>query len=113
MRQYELWLADINPRSGTEAGKIRPVLILQTDLLNKHHNSTIICPLTTSLKYKAAPIRILLQARTSNLKEDSEIMIDQMRSIDNKRFIKKIGELPPNLIPTLQQNIKYILDIDS
>ena len=43
-KQYEIWLADLNPRMGTEPGKTRPVVIIQTDLLNDVHPSTIVCP---------------------------------------------------------------------
>jgi mRNA interferase MazF len=50
IKQYEIWIADLNPRFGTETGKTRPVVIIQTDLLNKHHPSTIICPITTNIK---------------------------------------------------------------
>jgi len=49
-KQYEIWLADLNPQIGTETGKVRPVLVIQTDLLNQiPHLSTIVCPLTTNI----------------------------------------------------------------
>ena len=48
-KQYEIWIADLNPHFGTETGKTRPVAIVQTDLLNKFHPSTIICPVTTNV----------------------------------------------------------------
>ena len=51
INQYEIWIADLNPQIGTEAGKTRPVLIVQTNLLNKiPHPSTIFCPLTTNIQ---------------------------------------------------------------
>ena len=46
MKQFELWLANLNPGKGTMMGKVRPVVIVQTDLLNGDHSSTIVCPLT-------------------------------------------------------------------
>ena len=50
MNQYEIWIADLNPQIGTEAGKLRPVLIVQTNLLYKiQHPSTIVCPITTNV----------------------------------------------------------------
>jgi mRNA interferase MazF len=49
-KKYEIWLANLDPRFGTEAGKTRPVLIVQTDSLNKVHPSTLICPITTNIK---------------------------------------------------------------
>ncbi len=111
-KQYEIWTADLNPRFGTEAGKTRPVLIVQTDLLNKVHPSTIICPLTTNIKKGTNILRLNLKKGQASLQRDSAIMIDQIRSIDNKRFVKKIGELPKNLLPKLKDNIGIILDLD-
>ena len=84
----EVWLADLNPRIGTEAGKTRPVLILQNQaLLDAFHPSTVILPLTTKLVNNAEPLRIRLNAQ-NKLEKNSDIMIDQIRSIDNKRLIK-------------------------
>jgi mRNA interferase MazF len=84
----EIWLADLNPRIGTETGKTMPVLIWQNQiLLDISHPSTIIFPLTTKLIKDSAPLRIRLNAR-EKLEKDSDIMIDQIRSIDNKRLIK-------------------------
>ena len=49
LKQFDIWLADLNPRLGTEAGKTRPVVIVQTDLLNDFHLSTVICPITSKV----------------------------------------------------------------
>jgi len=49
IKQFDIWLADLNPKKGTEPGKIRPVVIVQTDLLNETHLSTIICPITINV----------------------------------------------------------------
>jgi len=59
IKQFEIWIADLNPRIGTETGKTRPVLTIQTNLLNKiPHPSTIICPITTSVKKDAEILRL-------------------------------------------------------
>jgi mRNA interferase MazF len=111
VKQYEIWVADLNPQIGTEAGKTRPVLVVQTDLLNNvFHPSTIICPITTNIKKEAEILRVYLERGIINLKEDCDIMIDQIRAIDNKRLIKKIGRLPENLIIKVKENIEIILD---
>ncbi len=111
IKQYEIWVADLNPRFGTEAGKTRTVLIIQTDLLNKFHPSTIICPITTNIKPEAEILRVHLSKGTSKLKEDCDIMIDQIRSIDSKRLIKKISELKQQEIDIVKTNLSIILDI--
>jgi mRNA interferase MazF len=111
IKQYELWIADLNPKFGTEAGKTRPVIILQTDLLNRFHPSTIICPITTNVKSEATILRVHLTKGSSKLKEDCDIMIDQIRAIDNKRLLKKIGDLDQEKIEMIKTNLKIVLDI--
>jgi len=56
--KFEIWLADLNPRFGTEAGKTRPVLIVQSNLLNAVHPSTIICPITTNIRKNVSILRV-------------------------------------------------------
>ena len=111
IKQYEIWIADLNPRFGTETGKTRPVVIIQTDLLNKFHPSTIICPITTNVKLDANILRVHLAGGYAKLKEDCDIMIDQVRAIDNKRLLKKIGELNQEKIDLIKTNLSIVLDI--
>ena len=82
-----VWLADLNPRRGTEPGKTRPVLIIQNQaLLDAGHPSTLVIPLTTRLIENAAPLRLRLSAR-DHLDRDSDLLIDQIRAIDNQRLV--------------------------
>ena len=112
VNQFEIWVADLSPKIGTGTGKTRPVLIIQTDLLNKVlHPSTIICPITTNIKVEAEILRVHIKKGVANVKENCDIMIDQLRAIDNKRLIKKIGKLPDNLVEKVKQNLMIILDI--
>ena len=110
-KQFELWLADLNPRFGTETGKTRPVLIIQTDMLNRIHPSTLICPITTNIKKAVSILRINLVAGEGGLIKDSSVMIDEIRAIDNNRLLKKLGSLPSHHIPTVKSNLKIILDL--
>ncbi len=113
MNQYEIWIADLNPQIGTEAGKSRPVLIVQTNLLNKiQHPSTIVCPITTNVLDDSDILRVHLKKGMANLHENCDIMIDQIRAIDNKRLIKKVGNLPTDLIEKIKENISIIIDLE-
>jgi mRNA interferase MazF len=92
----EVWVADLNPRQGTEPGKTRPVLIVQSQtLLNVEHPSTLIVPLTTKLTDNAEPLRVRV-APSGRLRQKSDLLIDQVRAIDNRRFVgrplTKFGE---------------------
>ena|SRR3990167_8243035 len=86
IKQGEVWLANLNPRRGTEPGKSRPVLIVQSQtLLDIQHPSTVIIPLTTKLIDEAEPLRLRMKAR-DKLEKDSDLLVDQLRAIDNKRL---------------------------
>ena len=112
INRFEIWLADLNPQIGTEPGKTRPVLVVQTNLLNKlPHPSTIICPITTNTQKESEILRVHIRKGTSNVNENCDVMIDQLRAIDNNRLIKKIGELPDNLSKQVMENLKVILDL--
>lgn len=111
IKQFEIWLADLNPQIGTEPGKTRPVLIVQTNSLNAiPHPSTIVCPLTTQIFKKSEILRVHIPKGEADLDKESDILIDQIRAIDNKRLIKKIGILPSHLSEKVKVNIKIVLD---
>jgi mRNA interferase MazF len=87
-KRGSIWLANLNPRRGTEPGKIRPVLIVQTQaLLDAVHPSTLVVPLTTRLVDDAEPLRLRIRAQ-GNLKKDSDLLLDQLRAIDNRRLVE-------------------------
>lgn len=109
IKQYDIWLADLNPSVGTEPDKTRPVVIMQTDLLNEIHLSTVICPITTSVKIEIVLLRVHL--KKGQLDKLSDILVDQIRAIDNKRLIKKIGHLTKDQIQILKTNIRIVLDL--
>jgi mRNA interferase MazF len=112
INQFEIWIADLNPRMGTEAGKIRPVIVVQTDLLNKEHPSTIVCPITTNVKPDSDILRVHLKKSKFGVKEDCDIMIDQVRTIDNRRLVKKVGEVDSDTANKVRENLKIVLDLD-
>jgi mRNA interferase MazF len=111
-KQFEIWIADLNPTMGTEPGKVRPVIIVQTDLLNKHHLSSIICPITTNVQKKSEILRVHLKKGSCGLNIGCDIMIDQIRAIDNKRLLKKVGVAPNDIISKVKENLKIIFDLE-
>ena len=111
IKQFEVWIADLNPRFGTEAGKRRPVCVLQTNLLNGFHPSTLICPITTNVVAEAGILRVPIPKGQAGMNQNCELMIDQIRAIDNVRLIKKAGELPENIAARARENLAIILDL--
>jgi len=113
IRQFDIWIADLNPRIGTEAGKTRPVIVVQTNLLNKiPHTSSIVCPITSKVMSKSDILRVHLKKGMGNIYQDCDILIDQIRALDNHRLIKKVGTLPAHVNETIKENLKIVLDIE-
>ena len=113
IKQFEIWIADLNPQIVTGPGKTRPVVVIQSNLLNKiPHPSTIVCPVTTNVEKEAEILRVHLKKGMANLHETCDIMIDQVRAIDNKRLVKKVGELPNELISQIKENLSIVLDLE-
>lgn len=109
LKQFDIWLADLNPRIGTEPGKTRPVVIVQTDLLNEFHPSTLVCPVTSKVNKDIQLLRVHL--KKGQLNKPSDILVDQIRAIDNNRLKKRLGVLTKDQIETLKTNIRVVLDI--
>ena len=103
----DVWLVNLNPvKKNNEVGKVRPALVLQSDELNAGgYPTSIILPLSTQLIDDAEPLRYRVKAQ-DKLEQDSDVLIAQIRSIDNDRFIEKLTHLP------LQETnyIKSLLD---
>jgi len=102
-KKGEIYLAKLNPNKGDEVGKIGPVLIYQTNMLNDcGHTTTIVLPMSTFLIDESYPLRYRIEKK-DNLEKESDILCDQIRALDNQRII-------PNLLAKL--SLKEILEID-
>ena len=113
VNQFEIWIADFSPQIGSEEDKKREVLILQTNLLNAiPHSTTVICPLTDIVKEDFDILRVHLKAGMANLNRDSDVMMDQIRALDNKRLITMVGKLPDEMIKKVKENIIILLDLE-
>lgn len=107
-RRGVLYLADLNPRAGTEPGKLRPVLVIQSDLLNEAgHPSTWILPCTTRLT-GANLLRVVLPPRIAGNSEECEVMVDQSRAIDNRRFVRALKPLPRSILAEVVEKLRKL-----
>lgn len=109
INQYDIWLADLNPSRGTEPGKTRPVVVIQSDLLNDLHPSAIVCPISTNVLPDIDILRVHLNEY--QLDKLSDVLVDQIRAIDNKRLISKLGELTTEQREKLKENLRVVLDL--
>jgi mRNA interferase MazF len=112
-KPFEIYLANLNPKKGHEVGKTRPVVVIHSALIEGVLQTSIVCPITTQLS-AATLLRVhipLKETSTTGLSEPSDVIVDQIRSIDNQRLIKKLGELPTAQIEQLQKSLQTILAI--
>lgn len=108
IKQAEIWLTDLNPIKGSEQVGVRPVVIISGNLMNKHLNIVIICPLTSKVKtYKG---NVVLEPSTKNkLTQSSEILTFHVRSISKHRLIKKVGSISAAELQQIKQCLDDIL----
>ena len=93
IKRGELYYADLSPVIGSEQGGIRPVLIVQNDIGNKHSPTIIAAAITSKLNKAKLPTHIELCAKVYGLEKDSVVLLEQIRTIDKRRLKEKIGEL--------------------
>jgi mRNA interferase MazF len=106
-----LYTADLNPRAGTEPGKLRPVLVMQTNLLNDaHHPCTWVLPCTTRLTGENV-LRVVLPAGIAHNAKDCEVMIDQSRAVDNSRLRRHLGPLPRAILDEVKSKLRLLGDL--
>lgn len=110
--QGDIWIANLNPRRGTEPGKTRPVLVVQAQaLLDAGHPSTLVVPLTTNLIDDAEPLRVRVPS-SRGLRQDSDLLVDQLRAIDNKRLVKgPLARLDEDAMNRVKNAMREILDL--
>ena len=109
----EIYLAKLIPKKGNEVGKIRPVLIYQTNILNEcEHPTTIILPISTVLIDNAYPLRYRITKR-DKLDKTSDILCDQIRALDNQRILEGfLTKLTYQEILEIDKQVKIVLDIE-
>lgn len=99
-KRYEIYFADLNPTLGSEISKIRPVVIISDDDMNKYLETVVVCPLTSKIH---PTWRTRLQIRCAN--QPAEIAVDQIRTLSKIRLKQKIDQLPDNVSAQLRRII--------
>lgn len=108
--QGEIWWADLPPPAGSGPGFRRPVVVVQGDALNRSRIATVVCvPLTTNLKWAAAPGNIQFSARLTGLPKDSVANVSQIVTVDRAFLTARVGKLPPRTLALLLAGIDIIL----
>ena len=103
----EVFYADLSPVVGSEQGGVRPVLIVQNEIGNRHSPTVIAAAITSRLDKARLPTHINIRAADTGLAKDSVVLLEQIRTLDKRRLREKTGALPPDA----QQKVDQALGI--
>ena len=107
----EILLVNFEPIVGSEQGRIRPALVIQNDIFNKISPLTIVAPITSRIYSKEFPTNVFLSKEDSKLKNDSTILLNQIRTIDKKRIVRKLSSLNGHLMRKVDLAIEVSLGL--
>lgn len=112
IKRGDIYFADLRPVIGSEQGGIRPVLIIQNDMGNRH-SPTVICAAITSRMNKAKlPTHIALDMNRYDMMKDSVILLEQIRTIDKSRLREKVCHLDEGILEQINQALRVSLALD-
>ena len=93
VKRGDIYYADLSPVVGSEQGGVRPVLIVQNDVGNRHSPTVIAAAITSQRDKTHLPTHIEVQADKCGLAKDSIVLLEQIRTIDKRRLLEKMGKL--------------------
>jgi mRNA interferase MazF len=111
IRRGEVYLAALNPTVGSEIAKTRPTVIVSNDINNTYANTVTIVPLTSLSGGEVHPYEVFIPKGEGGLPKDSKVKASQIRTIDKKRLIKRLGALKEDLIGRIEEAVKIHLDL--
>jgi mRNA interferase MazF len=112
IKRGHLYIIDFNPRVKTKPGKLRPALVLQSDLINEaEYPSTMVIPATTRLVEDAGILRYRLKKDQGGVARDSDLLLGQVIAVANESFRQEIGALPNALMEEVENRIRIILSL--
>ncbi|MBA3633765.1 MAG: type II toxin-antitoxin system PemK/MazF family toxin [Acidobacteria bacterium] len=107
----EIYLVNFDPTLGSEIKKKRPALIIQNDVANEHSPVTIVAAITSTYDDTLYPTEVLIPANEGGLKQDSVVLLNQIRSIDRQRLAKKLGKVEEATMKKVDSAIKISLGL--
>jgi len=113
IKRGEIYYADLNPVVGSEQGGIRPVLVVQNDIGNRYSSTVIVAAITSRINKAKLPTHIEIPANKYGLNKKSVVLLEQIRTIDRKRIMEKIGLFEEDMMKKVDKSIKISLGIDN
>ena len=113
IKRGDIFYADLRPVIGSEQGGIRPVLIIQNDVGNKHSPTVICAAITSKMNKPKLPTHVALDAHKYGVVKDSVILLEQLRTIDKKRLKDKVCYLDQEILEKVDKALLISLDLDT
>jgi mRNA interferase MazF len=110
-RRGSIYLVRFDPSEGSEIKKTRPALIIQNDIGNRFSNITIVAAVTSKFQLPVHRANVLIKAPEGGLSVDSVVRLDQIRSVDKRRLLKRLGAVKPTTLTKVDQAIRISLGL--
>lgn len=110
-RRGAVHLISFDPTFGAEIRKARPGLILQNDVANRYSPITIVAAITSQFEEPLYPTEVLIKAPEGGLRTDGVVLLNQIRSVDKRRLVKRLGRLHPETMERVGRALKISLGL--
>ena len=110
-KRGEVYLVNFDPTVGAEIKKTRPGLILQNDIANRHSPVTIVAAVTSKLDAPLYPTEVLVRAPEAGLNADSVVLLNQLRTVDRQRLVKRLGTVKADTMTRVNRAIQISLGL--
>lgn len=110
-KRGEVYLVNFDPTTGAEIKKTRPALILQNNISNQYSRIIIVAAITSQFRETLYPTEVLVQAPEGGLQANSVVLLNQIRSIDKQRLIKRLGNLESETLEKVDEAIQISLGL--
>jgi len=105
----EIYLVNFDPTIGAEIQKTRPALIVQNDIANRHSPITIVAAVTSQFDEPLYPTEVLIRSPEGGLTVDSVVLLNQVRSVDKRRLMRRLGALTPTTMEQVTRALQISL----
>ena len=110
-KRGEVFLVGFDPVLGAEIRKTRPALILQNDIANRHSPLTIVSAITSQYEEPLYPTEVLLRAGEGGTKVNSVALLNQIRSVDKRRLVRRLGSVSPETMHKVDRALQISLGL--
>ena len=113
IKRGDIFYADLRPVVGSEQGGVRPVLIIQNDIGNRHSPTVIVAAITSRMTKAKLPTHVKINKENCDIVKDSVILLEQLRTIDKKRLKDKVCHLDNEILKTVDSALLISLELDT